>query len=142
LTDQVWRLTEQCAEVDWVQAKADLVADDFDNGRSAEALRRSFESSQHVVFAWVDDRVVGMARLLSDGVCNAYLIDVWTQSAFRRRGIGAAMFRQLVAAVPGQHIGWQTDDAIEFYASLGARRQPEFMSVVSGDWLDNQANRS
>jgi hypothetical protein len=52
------------------------------------------------------------------------------------------MFRQLVAAVPGQHIGWQTDDAIEFYASLGARRQPEFMSVVSGDWLDNQANRS
>ena len=28
--------------IDWAQAKADLVADDFDNGRSAAALRRSF----------------------------------------------------------------------------------------------------
>ncbi|MGH3578968.1 MAG: hypothetical protein ACRDU0_15625, partial [Mycobacterium sp.] len=64
--------------VDWEQAKADLVADEFDNGRSAEALRRSFAHSQKVAFAWDGDRVVGMARLLSDGVCNAYLLDVWT----------------------------------------------------------------
>jgi ribosomal protein S18 acetylase RimI-like enzyme len=134
-------LAADCTAVDWVQAKADLIADDFDNGRSADALRRSFESSQHIVFAWAGEQVVGMARLLSDGVCNAYLIDVWTQSEWRRRGIGAAMVSELVAAVPGQHVGFQTDDAIEFYTSLGARRQPEFMSIVSGEWLDNDANR-
>jgi hypothetical protein len=29
--------------------------------------------------------VVGMARLLSDGVSNAYLLDVWTMSAYRRQ---------------------------------------------------------
>jgi hypothetical protein len=29
--------------IDWDQAKADLQADDFDNGRNADALRRSFE---------------------------------------------------------------------------------------------------
>src|SRR5438105_15931408 len=51
--------------IDWVQAKADLAADDFDNGRSPEALRLSFERSQHVAFARDGDRVVGMARLLS-----------------------------------------------------------------------------
>src|SRR5258707_3877288 len=33
------------------------------------------------------DHLVGMARLLSDGVCNAYLVDVWTLSSYRRRGI-------------------------------------------------------
>lgn len=141
MTDDEWRLTDSGADVDWVQAKADLRADDFDNGRSPAALRQSFEGSQHAVFAWVDRRLVGMARLLSDGVSNAYLLDVWTQSAHRRRGIGAAMVRRLVAAVPGQHVGWQTDDAGEFYTALGARRQPEFMSIVSGNWLDNDANR-
>ena len=64
--------------IDWEQARSDLAADRFDNGRSAEALRLSFERSQHVAFARDDDRIVVMARLLSDGVCNAYLVDLWT----------------------------------------------------------------
>jgi GNAT superfamily N-acetyltransferase len=87
--------------IDWAQAKADLAADDFDNGRTPEALRRSFEQSEHVVFARDGERVVGMARLLSDGVCNAYLLDVWTASAYRRRGIGSAMIDRLLECVPG-----------------------------------------
>jgi ribosomal protein S18 acetylase RimI-like enzyme len=127
--------------IDWERAKADLAADDFDNGRSADALRRSFEQSQHVVFAREGDRVVGMARLLSDGVCNAYLVDVWTASAYRRRGIAAAMIRRLLGEVPGQHVGLQTDGAQELYRSVGFEPQPEFWSVVVGSWLDNDANR-
>jgi predicted GNAT family acetyltransferase len=127
--------------VDWAQAKADLAADRFDNGRSAAALRRSFEQSQHVAFARDGDRVVGMARMLSDGVCNAYVVDVWTQSSYRRQGIATTLMRMLAEAVPGQHIGLQTDDAQSFYASLGYKPQPEFWSLVSGRWLDNDANR-
>jgi predicted GNAT family acetyltransferase len=127
--------------IDWAQAKADLVADHFDNGRSADALRRSFEQSQHVAIARDGDRVVGMARALSDGVCNADVVDVWTHSAYRRQGIASAMMRLLIEAVPGQHIGLQTNDGQALYASLGFRPQPEFWSIVSGTWLDNDANR-
>lgn len=127
--------------IDWAQAKTDLAADHFDNGRSAEALRRSFEQSQHVAFARDGDRVVGMARMLSDGVCNAYVVDVWTHSSYRRQGIASTLMRMLAEAVPGQHIGLQTDDAQAFYASLGYKPQPEFWSLVSGRWLDNDANR-
>ena len=127
--------------IDWAQAKADLAADRFDNGRSPDALRRSFEQSQHVAFARDGGRVVGMARLLSDGVCNAYLLDVWTQSSYRRQGIAATLVGMLADAVPGQHIGLQTDDAQALYESLGYRPQPAFLSLVSGRWLDNDANR-
>ena len=127
--------------IDWGQARADLTADDFDNGRSPEALQQSFEQSQHVAFARDGDRVVGMARLLSDGVCNAYLVDVWTMSAYRRQGIASSMVRLLLESAPGQHIGLQTDDAQQFYASLGFREQPEFWSCVVGTWLGNDANR-
>ena len=134
-------IDEAIDRVDWVQAKEHLAGDDFDNGRSAAALGRSFEQSSHVALAWVDGELVGMARLLSDGVCNAYLVDVWTQASHRRQGIGAAMVRHLAAKVPGQHIGLQTDDAQPFYASLGFRPQPEFWSLVAGTWLDNDANR-
>lgn len=127
--------------IDWARAKADLAADDFDNGRSARALQASFDRSQHVAIARDGDRVVGMARLLSDGVCNAYLLDVWTQSAYRRQGIATRMVRILMSRVPGQHIGLQTDDAGAFYAALGFGPQPEFLSTVVGSWLGNDANR-
>ncbi|HEX3237844.1 MAG TPA: GNAT family N-acetyltransferase [Gaiellaceae bacterium] len=135
------RIDSSLERIDWVQAKADLAADDFDNGRSADALCRSFEQSQHVAFARDGEQIIGMARLLSDGVCNAYLVDVWTASAYRRRGIASAMIRHLLEQVPGQHVGLQTDDAQDFYASLGFKPQPEFWSIVVGSWLDNAANR-
>jgi len=127
--------------IDWERAKADLAADRFDNGRTADALKRSFEQSQHVAFARDGDRLVGMARMLSDGVCNAYVVDVWTQAAYRRQGIASTLMLLLADAVPGQHIGLQTDDRQAFYAALGYERQPEFWSLVSGRWLDNDANR-
>ena len=126
--------------VDWRQAKAKLAVDEFDNGRSAEALKMSFERSQHVAFAWLGGELVGMARMLSDQVCNAYLLDVWTQSTVRHRGIATRMVDYLAARVPGQHIGLQTDDARAFYEQLGFRAQPEFMSRVVGEWLHNDAN--
>lgn len=135
------RVDSSLDDIDWDQAKADLVADRFDNGRSAEALGRSFEQSAHVAFARDGERVVGMARLLSDGVCNAYLLDVWTASAYRRQGIASSMMRLLLDAVPGQHVGLQTDAAQQLYESLGFKPQPEFWSVVVGRWLDNDVNR-
>ena len=135
------RIDSALEGIDWAQAKADLAADSFDNGRSPAALEASFRQSQHVAFARDGERVVGLARLLSDGVCNAYLVDVWTMSAYRRQGIASAMVRLLVERVPGQHVGLQTDDAQELYSSLGFSLQPEFWSIVSGRWLDNDANR-
>lgn len=135
------RFVESTEGIDWVRAKHDLAADDWDNGRSPEALRRSFEQSQHVAFALDGDRVVGMARLLSDGVSNAYLVDVWTHSTYRRGGIATAMLRALIARVPGQHIGLQTDHGRALYETLGFRPQPEFMSLAAGEWLENDANR-
>ena len=81
-----------------------------------------------------------MARLLSDGVCNAYLVDVWTKSSHRRRGIASTLVRMLCDRVPGQHVGLQTDNAQALYEALGFKHQPDFMSLVVGRWLDNDAN--
>lgn len=136
------RIDAESGRVDWVQAKADLAVDDFDNGRSPGALERSFRQSAHVAYAWAGDSLVGMARLLSDGVCNSYLVDVWTKSAYRRRGVGSALIRQLVAQVPGQHVGLQADqENVAFYESLGFWTQPYFMARVVGEWLANGANQ-
>ena len=133
------RIDDSLEGIDWEQVRDDLAADDFDNGRPPEALERSFRQSQHVAVARDGHRVVGMARLLSDGVSNAYLLDVWTATSYRRQGIASSMVRGLLAEVPGQHVGLQTDNAQPLYESLGFRLQPEFWSRIAGTWLENDA---
>ena len=80
---------ENALDVDWSALKAELKKDRFDNGRSAKELRESFRNSRHVCLAVLDGRVIGTARMLSDGICNAYLVDVWVSSRHRRRGIAS-----------------------------------------------------
>ena len=123
------------AGVDWEQLKRQLAADSFDNGRTPDELRRSFANSAVTVMAWSGDRVIGKARALSDGVCNAYVVDVWTESAYRRRGIARTMMTMLLSRLPGQHVYLFTDDACDFYRGLGFREQDIGMGMVVGEWL-------
>ena len=124
--------------VDWPALTQDLTDDNFHNGRTPSQLRLSFENSQQVVMVWDGERVVGTARQLSDGVCNAYVVDVWTHSAYRKQGIATQMMATLVDAVPGQHIYLQADDAAGFYRKIDFVEQPIGFSLVSGRWLENE----
>src|SRR5437879_5568233 len=94
--------------IDWEEVKQTLAADDFDNGRTPEQLRRSFANSHSVCFAVVEGKIVSKARILSDGVCNAYLVDVWTFSPYRRQGIASEIIRLLLTDLPGQHVYLQS----------------------------------
>jgi ribosomal protein S18 acetylase RimI-like enzyme len=49
--------------------------------------------------------------VLSDGVCNAYVVDIWTHSAFRRQGIAHRLMSLLEDKLEGQHVYLFTDDA-------------------------------
>jgi predicted GNAT family acetyltransferase len=121
--------------IDWVEMKTTLRQDAFDNGRSPEQLKVSFENSYAVCIAYSDSRIIGTARVLSDGVCNAYLVDVWTLREFRRKGIASTMIQKLMSQLSGQHVYLQTDDASELYGKLGFVEQPLGMGKVVGKWL-------
>ena len=123
--------------IDWTEMKTTLRQDAFDNGRSPEQLKTSFENSYAICIAYAEGRMIGTARVLSDGVCNAYLVDVWTLSEFRHRGIASTMIQKLMCQLSGQHVYLQTDDAQELYAKLGFVEQPTGMSKVVGEWLIN-----
>lgn len=127
------------APVSWAALKAAVAADDFDNGRTPEQMRLSAENSAVNVFAYAGDEIVGNARALSDGVCNAYVVDVWTKTAYRNRGIARRMMEMIFARVPGQHIYLAAgEDLIEFYAKLGFARDRYAMERVEGRWLQGE----
>jgi GNAT superfamily N-acetyltransferase len=124
-------------DVDWVALKGALVADDFDNRRTPEQYRRSHENSHAVVFGRCEGRFVANGRILSDGVCNAYLVDIWTATPHRRRGVGREVVSRLLATVPGQHVALFTDDMPAFYRTLGFSPQAGGMSRIVGEWLSS-----
>ena len=125
-------------KVDWAEMKTTLRQDAFDNGRSPEQLKTSFENSYAACVAYANDRIVGTARVLSDSVCNAYLVDIWTLSAYRRRGIATIMVQNLLGRLKGQHVYLFTDDVPELYAKLGFAEQSIGMGQVIGTWLVNE----
>jgi predicted GNAT family acetyltransferase len=134
---------DDLAQIDWREMKSALAADDFANGRTPEQLKTSFQNSQGACIAWFDLQIVGTARVLSDGVCNAYLVDVWTLSSFRRQGIAREMVHRLCTKLAGQHVYLQADsDVAEVYRRLGFAEQPLGMSRVIGRWLINDPDPS
>ena len=130
--------TTDLDKVHWVAMKAILKQDAFDNGRSPEQLRKSFENSFATCIAYANGGIIGTARVLSDGVCNAYIVDVWTLSAYRRQGVARAMIDSLLAKLPGQHVYLFTDDVPEVYAKLGFETRGVGMEKVVGEWLVNE----
>lgn len=101
-------------------------------------MEESFRNSYCCVFAHDGARVVGIGRALSDGVCNAYIVDMWTHSRYRRRGVGRRMLAVLCSALPGQHVYLFTDDRQDFYTACGFVPRAMGMQRVVGQWLHNK----
>ncbi|WP_256973352.1 GNAT family N-acetyltransferase [Nostoc sp. T09] len=123
--------------VDWEEMKATLSQDNFDNGRTPEQLKISFTNSYRTCIAYAGDRIIGTARVLSDGICNAYIVDVWTFTPYRRQGIASTMMRILLDELPGQHVCLFTDDVVDFYQQLGFKKLETCLEKVVGKWLIN-----
>ena len=122
--------------VDWEEIKRKVQEDDFDNGRSAEQLRISFENSFATCIAYDGRQVVGKLRALSDGVCNAYIVDVWTYHPYRNQGIARKMMQTVSEKLRGQHVYLFTDEAnVAFYERLGFKQWGIGLGKVVGEWL-------
>lgn len=75
------------------------------------------------VGAFEGERMVGMARALSDGVSDAYILDVATLKSHRGRGVGRRLVETLVDELESLGMDWITGlgepDAVGFYRKIG-----------------------
>jgi GNAT superfamily N-acetyltransferase len=91
-----------------------------DEARTASALGKSAN-----IGAWYNDRLVGVARVLSDGYLVALLADVVVDPGFRRRGIGRALLVRAVDITPRGMITAAVDwTTAPFFDRIGAERGP------------------
>ena len=90
-------------------------------GRSRETVERLVRTADRVVGLYEGERQIGFARALSDGVAFAYLADVYVLAAYRGRGLGVELVREIVENGPYAGCKWllHTGDAHELYRKLG-----------------------
>jgi GNAT superfamily N-acetyltransferase len=90
-------------------------------GRPFEVVERLVREAQRVVGAYDDDRQVGFARAFTDGVALVYLADVYVLPAYRGRGLGIELVREMVENGPYSELRWilHTRDMHRLYARFG-----------------------
>jgi ribosomal protein S18 acetylase RimI-like enzyme len=89
-------------------------------GRARELVARAVAGSARVLGLYLDGEQVGFARAVSDGVTLAYLADVYVLGAYRGRGLGLELVREIVESSFGE-VRWMlnTSDAQGLYEKLG-----------------------
>jgi ribosomal protein S18 acetylase RimI-like enzyme len=90
-------------------------------GRPRELVERAIRGSARVVGLYHDGRQVGFARAVSDCAIFAYLADVYVLPAYRGRGLGLELVREIVDSGPHATLTWllHTADAHGVYQKLG-----------------------
>jgi ribosomal protein S18 acetylase RimI-like enzyme len=90
-------------------------------GRSRERVERAIAGSRRVLGLYRGAEQVGFARAVSDGAIVAYLADVYVLPAYRGRGLGLELVREMIAGFDASDVRWMlhTADAQGLYAKLG-----------------------
>ncbi|HPS76907.1 MAG TPA: GNAT family N-acetyltransferase [Thermoanaerobaculaceae bacterium] len=87
-------------------------------------------------------RIVGMGRVISDGVSDAYIQDVVVRAEMRGRGVGREIVRRLTAHCIAAGISWiglvAEPGTQGFYQTLGYRAQAGFELMLHEGGRDEQ----
>jgi len=94
-----------------------------------DMLKKAFGESLCILGAYVQDRLVGLIRVIGDGATVVFIQDILVYPAYQRRGIGTALMREMLARYAHVYqIQLATDNTEKtkaFYRSQGFRPMEE-----------------
>ncbi|HOG51503.1 MAG TPA: GNAT family N-acetyltransferase [Lentisphaeria bacterium] len=123
--DEEKELAELYREAEWWDGQGDR-----------EWIRQLPQRSALFLIACCQGRIVGMGRVIADGVSDGYLQDIFVTQSFRRQKIGAELVRLLTASAAAMGIDWllliAAPGKTKFYESLGYRIMPQYVPMRFG----------
>ncbi len=94
-----------------------------------------FINSTFVFSAWVDGKLVGCVRVLSDLHFRSIIIDLAVLPSFQQKGIGKELVRRCRNACEGSEWLVQTDSAKGFYEKIGFKENKDCFLTIPGRWF-------
>jgi len=84
--------------------------------------------------AFDKDSLVGMARSISDGISDAYILDTVVLKQYRGKGIGVSLVKALLKHIKARGIDWVTVIAEpgteKFYRKAGFKVMKSFVPMI------------
>lgn len=91
--------------------------------RGGEEVWEMYENSSLVLTAWYQGELVGLARVLTDGVLFSYLCDLAVEPDVQRLGIGRALINEVLERCRGTELVLRDSEiSASFYEHLGFHR--------------------
>jgi len=131
------KLKTNIEETDWIKLVDLLDKTDMCIGlgrqRASEKIRRAYENSYKLVVAYDNDKMVGTARIISDGECYGWVHDVVVDPDYRKQGLGKLIMDKLIEDDKNLLIGLTSSfEAVDFYLSLGFKKHKTAMALYPG----------
>ena len=90
---------------------------------NSEMLRNAYLNSLNIYGAYVDDKLVGIIRVVGDGYSVIFIQDLLVHPEFQRKGVGTLLLKRVLCeydSVYQKHlITEDTEKTTLFYKSLG-----------------------
>lgn len=101
--------------------------------RETEKIRRAFQNSYRFVTAWDSDKIIGCARMISDGECYGWIHDMAVLPDYRKQDIGRTIVEKLLEGNENLLIGLTSSfEAVDFYTKLGFKKHKTAMAKYPG----------
>ncbi|MBR6094581.1 MAG: GNAT family N-acetyltransferase [Lachnospiraceae bacterium] len=143
MNDETIYLKTDSDGIDWEQV-ADVLQKSGLSAASAEVQKKAFTGSGLVAFLLDGEKVIGVARALTDGVSQGAIYNVALKEEYQGRGYGRKLIESLVERMQGQNIILYThQQTVLLYEKLGFRRAKSAMEFFQIDeehreWLENE----
>jgi GNAT superfamily N-acetyltransferase len=99
----------------------------------AEVLSGCFGSGVEGDFAYAGDRLVGMARVMTDGVASSWLSEICVRPECQGRGVGRALMASVQARYAQTGIYAEAfSNQVEFFARQGLPTRPNWIACSLG----------
>lgn len=93
-------------------------------------LEQAFHQSLFVIVAYDEDKLVGLIRVVGDGLTIVFIQDLLVYPHYQRQGIGRCLLEQTLKRFKDvyqiQLATELSDKNLAFYRELGFRRQEDF----------------
>lgn len=82
---QIEKLAELYNDVGWYNYTANLVK-----------LKKAFEQSLSIVSVWKEEELIGLVRVVGDGLTIIYIQDLLIKNRYQRQGMGSLLMKEVV----------------------------------------------
>lgn len=125
------RYQDNCENIEWERVRS-LLNEVGMSSVEPERHQVSFENSYAVVFVFDADSMIGMGRILSDGVRQSALYDIAIDPKYQGLGLGRKIVERLMKCTPDcTFILYASPGKENFYRKLAYKKMKTGMILFS-----------